>query len=88
MPSVKLIALDVLKPHLPDAVEFASRLAELGSDYRVELEVLEVDEHTQTTLVTIEGDDLDLARIEAAVTALGGSLHSIDRVIVFGAAAD
>ena len=84
MAQVKLIALDVLKPHLPDAVDFARRLAALGADHWVELEVVEVDEHTQTTLITVHGDDLELARIEEAVKALGGSVHSIDRVVVDG----
>lgn len=84
MSRVKLIALDVLKPHLPDAVEFAGQLAALGDDYQVELEVVEVDEHTQTTLITVRGEDLALTRIEDKVKALGGSVHSIDRVIVTG----
>ncbi len=84
MPRVKLIALDVLKPHLPDAVEFARQLAGLGDDYKVEIEVIEVDEHTQTTLITVRGEDLACKRIEDKVKALGGSVHSIDRVIVTG----
>jgi hypothetical protein len=88
MPRIKLIALDVLKPHLPDAVEFSRHVAALGPDYRVELEVLEVDEQTQTTLLTVQGDDLEAARIEEAIRELGGSVHSIDRVIVSGADGD
>ena len=88
MPRIQLIALDVLKPHLPDAVEFCRHIAALGTDYRVELEVLEVDEHTQTTLLTVRGDDLETARIEEAIRELGGSVHSIDRVVVSGADSD
>jgi hypothetical protein len=85
MSRIKLIALDVLKPHLPDAVEFCSHLAAIGADYRVELEVVEVDEHTQTILLTVQGDNLDMPRIEDAIQELGGSIHSMDRVIVCGA---
>ena len=69
-------------------MEFASELAGLGADYRVELEVIEVDEHTQTTLITLHGEDLDLERIEAAIKGLGGSVHSIDKVVVSGTASD
>lgn len=84
MPKVKRLVLDVLKPHHPDSLEFCLRLAELGTDYRVKLEVSEVDEHTETTRVTVEGESIDFEQLREAITALGASLHSIDEVEVVG----
>jgi hypothetical protein len=46
--------------------------------------VLEVDERTETTLVTITGQALDYPAIEARIADLGGSVHSIDEVEVHG----
>ncbi|MCG6965682.1 MAG: DUF211 domain-containing protein [Chromatiaceae bacterium] len=83
MVAVKKLVLDVLKPHQPNALEFSSRLAEVGADYRVHLTVIEVDEHTETLRVVINGQTLDFDAIQAAIKTLGGSLHSIDEVEVF-----
>ena len=84
MPSVKYIVLDVLKPHQPNALEFAQKIAELSEDYLVELNVVEVDEKTESTVIRIEGKALDMAQIEEVISGMGGSVHSIDEVKVSG----
>ena len=87
MPSVRRLVLDVLMPHHPDSLVFCQRLAALGPDYRVQLTVAEVDEHTETTRVTVEGADIDFHRLRDAITEMGASLHSIDEVEVTGSPA-
>lgn len=82
MVSVKRLVLDVLKPHQPNALEFSQALAAVGSDYRVHLTVLEVDENTETLRVVCEGSTLDFDMIQAVIKKMGGSLHSIDEVEV------
>ena len=84
MASVQRLVLDVLKPHLPNTLEFARTIAALGEDYRVNIRVVEVDEQTETLLVMIEGAGLDFERISAAISENGASLHSIDEVSVVG----
>lgn len=84
MANIKKLVLDILKPHQPNALEFASRLAELGVSYKVNLTVAEMDEKTETTVVVIEGNNLDYEEIQAAVQEMGGSIHSIDEVEVQG----
>ena len=80
--TVKRLVLDILKPHEPNALEFARALAALGC--RVQLRVDEVDEKTETLVVTVEGQDIVFERVRATVNELGGSLHSIDEVEVLG----
>ena len=82
MVSVTKLVLDVLKPHQPNALEFAGSLAEVGSDCQVHLTVLEMDENTETLRVVIRGNALDFDVIQASIKAMGGSLHSIDEVEV------
>ena len=82
MVSVKRIVLDVLKPHQPNALEFCQAIAEVGAGYRVHLIVLEMDENTETLQITIEGNAVDFEAIAAAISDMGGSLHSIDEVEV------
>ncbi|WP_456412470.1 DUF211 domain-containing protein [Thiolapillus sp.] len=84
MANVQRLVLDVLKPHQPNALEFANAIAALGQGYRVHVRVLEVDEKTETLQVAIEGDGLDFSLIGAAIDEIGASLHSIDEVSVIG----
>jgi len=84
MASVQRLVLDVLKPHQPNALEFAHAIAALGKGYQVEIRVVEVDEQTETLQVAIEGDGLDFERISGAISENGASLHSIDEVSVVG----
>lgn len=79
---LKRIVLDILKPHHPDALEFARSIAACGDDYHVLLTVIEMDEKTETLQVVVAGDDVDMEQVREAITRLGGSLHSIDEVEV------
>ena len=79
---VKRLILDVLKPHQPNALEFSRAIARAGGDYRVCITVLEVDENTETLQVVIEGDAIDFEAVQAGISDLGASLHSIDEVEV------
>jgi len=84
MVSVQRLILDVLKPHQPNALEFARAIAALGADYRINVRVVEVDEQTETLQVEIEGGELDFERISGAISEIGASIHSIDEVSVVG----
>lgn len=79
---VKRVVLDVLKPHQPNALEFARSIAETGAGYRVQLTVSEVDENTETLRVVVEGAVIDFDAIQSAIEKMGASLHSIDEVEV------
>jgi hypothetical protein len=85
MTKTRRLVLDVLKPHQPNALDFASALADIGSDYHVILTVTEVDKKTESTMVTIEGADIHFDDIKVAIEKMGGSVHSIDEVEVYGA---
>lgn len=82
MSIVKRIVLDVLKPHQPNALEFASQLADLGAAYQVNLVVQELDDKTQSLILTITGDQIDFDAISQHIETMGGSVHSIDEVDV------
>mgnify|MGYP001827780200 CR=1 FL=1 len=82
MVTVKRVVLDVLKPHLPSAIEFSQAIAEVGEDYRICLTVIEMDENTQTLSLEVEAPSIDFEAIESAISGMGGSLHSIDQVEV------
>ena len=82
MTKIKRLVLDVLKPHHPDVLDFARAVAGSGSDYRVNIKVVEMDEKTETLEVIIEGSDITLESIVTVINDLGASLHSMDGVEV------
>ena len=81
---IKRLILDVLKPHHPNALEFAAALAEVGKQMRIKLRVEAVDEKTESVIVIIEDEDINFDAISTRITELGGSIHSIDEVEVLG----
>ena len=85
MPLIKRVVLDVLKPHQPNVLEFASAIADKHSGCRVKVTVTEVDEKTETTVISIESDDVPYEAIVDTITNLGASVHSIDEVEVSSA---
>jgi hypothetical protein len=86
MSILKRIVLDVLKPHHPNALDFAGAIADgVGGCCRIRVTVTEMDEKTESTLVTIEGEDIPYGDIVELITRLGASVHSIDEVEVSGA---
>lgn len=82
MAKVNRVKLDVLKPHHPNILEFATGLAKAGPDYEIEIRVLEIDERTETLEIIVEGDNIEFDQLTASINSLGGSLHSIDEVTV------
>lgn len=82
MIKVKKLILDILKPHQPNALEFASALAEQAGEIQITLRVVEVDEKTESVIAEIEGDDIDYGRLTDHIKELGASVHSIDEVQV------
>lgn len=79
---VKRVVLDVLKPHQPSAIEFSQAIADVGSDYSICLNVIEMDENTETIQIEVQGNAIDFEAIQSAISSMGGSLHSIDEVEV------
>lgn len=84
MPSTRKIVLDVLKPHEPNGVDFATALAGLSPDYQVRLSVVEVDAKTESVIVVLEGENIAFDPVVELIEKLGASIHSIDEVEVHG----
>ena len=84
MASTRKVVLDVLKPHQPNAVDFATALADLSPDYKVRITVVEVDEKTESIIVFLEGENIEFDPVTELIKKMGASVHSIDEVEVHG----
>jgi hypothetical protein len=77
---IKLLVLDVLKPHVPTILELAKALAKVNGVTGVNLSIYEVDQQTETVKVTIKGENIDYESVQEVIRNFGGAVHSIDEV--------
>jgi hypothetical protein len=81
-PPTRRLVLDVLKPHEPPMTEFAAEVASLKGVEGVNATLVETDEEVQNIKLTVEGEDVDRGDVDSVVSRLGGSVHSVDQVVV------
>ncbi|MGC8929356.1 MAG: DUF211 domain-containing protein [Candidatus Woesearchaeota archaeon] len=79
-PKVRKLVLDVLKPHNPSLIEFATVINSIKEVKIVNVIVRETDRETETIKLTLQGFDLNIDEIRQAVENLGAAIHSIDEV--------
>ena len=79
---VKRLVLDVLKPYQPTLLEIALHLGSTQSVEELNIALVEVNHNTKNLRVTIEGDAIELNRVEKAVKDCGASIQSVDEVVV------
>ncbi len=84
MAKIRRLVLDILKPHQPNAVKFASYLADLAVDCQIKLTVTAVDKKTENIMLEVEGSDLHFEILSEGIRKQGASIHSIDEVDVDG----
>ena len=82
MVRIKKLVLDVLKPHHPNALEFTTAMAEMGGKISFKLYVDEIDEKTESVILTVEADQINYEAVEKRIQELGAAVHSIDEVEV------
>jgi hypothetical protein len=77
---IKRLVLDVLKPHKPTIIEMSRRLSALKGVEGVSCSLDEVDQDTESVLVTIEGGSVNYESVEDTLRELGAVIHSVDIV--------
>lgn len=78
---IKMLILDVLKSQQPGVETFAKELTDLKGITSVSITVLEVDAKTETLKVSMQGQKIDLEQVRKTIKHLGGTVHSVDKVI-------
>ena len=78
--AVRLLELDVLKPHDPGVEVFAEEIVGVKGVEGVDISTVEIDARTETLKVRIEGSGIDLLEVSKKIRSLGGTVHSVDRV--------
>ena len=81
-PKIKVMMLDVLKPHSPPLPIFATFLAELEGVDGVDVSLVEMDERTESLKVVLNGPEIDYEALKEHISKQGAVIHSVDQVIV------
>ncbi len=80
MGHVKLIVLDVLKPHEPSILDLTRKLGTIKGVEAVDATIMSVDRKVETAKITIEGADFSYETILKIINDYGATVKSIDRV--------
>ena len=79
---VKILVLDILKPHRPSILEFGKMICSEKSIENANISVYAVDEKTESVKVVLEGQDINFERIENLIERNGAAIHSMDKVVL------
>ncbi len=79
---VKILVLDVLKPHKPNILDFGKRICTEKSIEAATISVYAVDEKTESLKIVLEGRDIDFDKIKDILEDQGGVIHSMDKVVL------
>ena len=75
------LVLDILKPHVPDLIDFCREVSSVKGVKRVSGVVVEVDVETDSVKVTVEGKNISYEELESRVKNMGAAIHSVDEVV-------
>jgi len=78
---VRVVVLDLLKPHKPDILELGKEISR-GGGVDVNISVYAVDEKTESAKLSLAGRDIDLEKIRKVIEDNGAVIHSIDKVVI------
>lgn len=80
MSKIRLLVLDVLKPHEPSILKLATTLSDLEGVDGTDITLYEIDSKVENVKITLQGNDIDFNDVKKCVEDSGGSIHSIDKV--------
>ncbi len=79
---VRILVLDVLKPHKPNILEFGKVICSEKTVEDVNISVYAVDEKTESLKIVLEGKDINYDNIEELIKSHGAVIHSMDKVVL------
>jgi hypothetical protein len=79
---LRVVELDVLKPHKPTILELGKAICEHKSVNNVNIDVYAIDEKTESIRIILDGRNVDYESIESIIENHGAVVHSIDKVVL------
>lgn len=79
---LRVIELDILKPHKPSILDLGRAIADHKSVNNVNIDVYAIDEKTQSIRVILDGRDISYEPVSAIIEDHGAVIHSMDKVVL------
>lgn len=79
---LRIVVLDILKPHKPDIIEFGQAIENEKSVKCLNLTVYAVDEKTESIKLALEGNSLNIKNIKKLIEDRGAVIHSVDKAVI------
>ena len=79
---VKVVVLDVLKPHRPGILELGKAICDHPSVTSANITVYAIDEKTESIKVILEGKDIKFDPVREIIERFGAAVHSVDKAII------
>ena len=80
MGRLRLIVLDVLKPHTPSILDIASQLSDLEGLDGVDIIVTEIEKDVETVKITMSGESINFEDVKKLIERNSCSIHGVDKV--------
>ena len=80
MGHIRILVLDVLKPHEPSILKLAGSISDLKGVDGVDISVYEIDSKVENVKITLQGTSINYQKIKEIIDENGASIHSIDKV--------
>jgi hypothetical protein len=80
MSNIRILVLDVLKPHEPNIIKLATSISDLKGVDGCDIGVYEIDSKVENVKITIQGKEINYSKIKSIIEESGATIHSIDKV--------
>ena len=80
MGRIRVMVLDVLKPHEPSILNIAQVLSDLNGVEGADIDVYEIDSKVENVKITLQGKDISFSDVKRTIEDFGAIIHSIDKV--------
>jgi hypothetical protein len=78
--TLKLVVLDVLKPHEPGIIDVSKSVAKLAGISGLNAVVYDVDKDVERIKITIQGKNIPIKKVIGVIEKMGMSVNGIDEV--------
>jgi len=79
---LRIVVLDVLKPHEPDILKFGRGLLEERSIESLNISVFEIDKETESIKLVLSGKNIIFDSVRKKIEKMGAVIHSIDKAVL------
>lgn len=80
MGRIRVLVLDVLKPHEPSILNIAQALSDIEGIDGADIDVYEIDSKVENVKITLQGKDIPFSTVKNTIEDFGAIIHSIDKV--------